>query len=146
MNPLDVLEKDLAKPGFVEGWLSKLENKTDKFINKLYSCDAGYNSIFIDARSSLSICTFARHISYDLNIQGATLEEGQNILINKINEKKDLIPGDKCYDCKDKKFCRYCPGQFLLENGNETTPIEWNCTYGKALGKAIRSQGAANNE
>ncbi len=107
--------------------------KMQKYENSelLYSCAAGENSIFIDADMNACLCLMARHIKCKLirNVVGLKVAQ-KNILAIKKHKKK-LSYKDKCFECKYKVVCRYCPGQFLLENANEYVPIEWYCEYAK---------------
>lgn len=127
-----ILKFDCGRNGFLQGMKNRMETKNYTRSNKLYACDAGYNSVFIDARSIMSICSFARHISVDL-IEDITIKEGRQMLIKQLEEKRNLQKGDYCYECKKKDLCRYCPGQFMLQNGDEFTPIDWNCQYADKL-------------
>lgn len=101
--------------------------------NQLYMCDAARSSVFIDAKCTLCACTFARNISVNLRDINMSISRGQTILLQQLHEKRALDPANKCYNCSLRSLCRYCPGQFLLENGSEYTPIEWHCEYAETL-------------
>ena len=137
ISPEKVLKYDCMKPGFIEGMKKKLESKEYASLDSLYVCDAGINSIFIDAESIMSICSFARNISIKLN-HNMTIMEGREILLEILKKKRDLKPSDLCYRCNRKDLCRYCPGQFLLQNGNEFKPNAWNCEYADKLLSIIK--------
>lgn len=120
-------------------YVKKLTNR-DLSANsdKLYTCDAGYNSIFIDAKLNMSICEMARHISVSID-ESMDILEAQEKLICMRENKRPLDEKDTCYRCKYRKICRYCPGQFLLANGDEYKPIKWNCNYAALFYKRLRS-------
>lgn len=146
LPPEIVFEMDKKKPGFIEAQMEKQKQyikKMDK--NNLYSCDAGYNSVFVDASCQMSICTFARHLNITLS-ENVSVKEGQEILIGLMNSKKPLDENDKCFNCEKKAFCRYCPGQFLLENGDEYEPIQWHCNYAQLVLDTINERKMKENE
>lgn len=136
LNPEQIFNLDSQRKGFLEAMKikAKVHDITD---NRLYSCDAALNSVFIDASCKMSICTFARHIFVDLTKDNMTIESGQQKLIEQINMKRDLNETDECYHCSKRPYCRYCPGQFLLENGNEYMPIHWRCKYASLVENSI---------
>lgn len=140
LTPNKVIELECHKEGFLETVSDKVKNGVYKYSNKLYTCDAGKNSIFIDANSIMSICSFARHISVDLKADNISIISGRERLLKEISSRLDLRPGDKCYNCENKDLCRYCPGQFFLYNGDEYNPIEWNCKYAKLLCEKIENK------
>lgn len=137
LAPETVFKMDMKVEGYIEAQIEKRKQYMKKSdINELYSCDAGYNSVFIDASCQMSICTFARHINIALN-ENISVREGQEYLIELIKSKRPLDEFDKCFNCDKKALCRYCPGQFLLENGNEYEPIKWHCDYANLVLDAI---------
>ena len=79
---------------------------------------------------------FARHISIPLD-KKTCVKDGQEKLIHIVETKRKLTEKDACYQCKNKAFCRYCPGQFLLENGDEYIPIRWHCEYAQLIADRI---------
>ena len=105
----------------------------------LYTCDAGYNSVFVDAKLNLSICEMARNISVSIADSSMDIREAQEELICIREAKRPLGEKDACYRCKYRKICRYCPGQFLLANGNEYKPINWNCNYAALFYERLKS-------
>lgn len=140
LEPNDVFGMDVKIKGFLDAQIERQKQFLQKRdINELYSCDAAYNSIFIDASCKMSICTFARHICVQLS-ESVSIKEGQEYLINLIKSKRPLSENDKCFSCSKKAFCRYCPGQFLLENGDEYTPIKWRCEYAQLVLNAINER------
>lgn len=140
LEPKDVFGMDVKIPGFLDAQIKRQKQFLQKKdINELYSCDAAYNSVFIDASCKMSICTFARHINIQLG-ENVSIKEGQEYLINLIKRKKPLGKNNKCFSCDKKAFCRYCPGQFLLENGDEYTPIKWRCEYAQLVLNAINER------
>lgn len=146
LSPKSVFEMDFKKTGFIEAQREKqIQYLNKRDINNLYSCDAGYNSVFIDATCKMSICTFARHIYIELNDK-ISVKEGQEYLIDLLTSKRPLDESDKCYNCEKKAFCRYCPGQFLLENGDEYEPIKWHCEYAQLVLNAINERNEIVNE
>lgn len=133
VDPNIILKYDCERSGFIEGMKEKRIAGKYANSNKLYTCDAGYNSVFINAQSYMSICSFARHICVNLLDDNMSITKGQKNLISQLDTKRELTPEDICYKCSNKDICRYCPGQFLLQNGSEYKPIEWNCHYAKNL-------------
>lgn len=115
-----------------------------KMTDALYSCAAGRNSVFFDANMNMCLCLMARHIYCSVGPHTLSIKEAQNnILIEKEN-KECLCDEHKCYKCKLRILCRYCPGQFLLENNSEYKPITWYCNYTKTLYSILK--GTNNNE
>lgn len=103
----------------------------DKKCNELYDCNGGESTCLISCDLHMSYCVAVRNPYYDLNISGRSLQEG---LIWLQNQKKAfLTKDDKCYDCRLRSICRYCPGRFEVETGNARVPPEWNCEFGNIL-------------
>lgn len=117
------------------------EKSKNKYIgDELYTCEAGNNSIFIDANSKMYICMMSRHDSYDLNKINASIKEGQLTLLKIKNSKSRLTEKNKCYNCKDRIFCRYCPGVFKLVNGSEYKHIPYYCEYSKKMSSYVEEK------
>lgn len=108
-----------------------------EYNNALYTCSAGENSIFIDANLNACLCMMARHICVSLRKDNVSLKIAQKIIVDKKNKKAKLNKSNKCYNCKYRPLCRYCPGQFIIEKGDEYSPIEWYCRYAKQFFKFI---------
>lgn len=140
ISPLKAIEIDEAtSPGMIQKAFNKIGNY--EITNKLYSCSAGKNSIFIDANLNASICLMARNISCKLRTGNYTLHDAQKKLLQIKQTKRNLEKNNSCYNCKYRATCRYCPGQFYLENTSETEPIKWYCKYAKALYQRALEEG-----
>ena len=130
IQPEIVLKEELKLlPSMPLSAIEKLN--THQINNALYSCSAGENSIFIDAGLNACLCLMARHICVNLKEKNISLKNAQKIIIDNKKQKKLLKNKNKCYNCKYRPLCRYCPGQFIIETGDEYTPIEWYCSYAK---------------
>lgn len=116
--------------------LSLTKNKAEE-TDALYTCAAGYNSVFIDASCKLYICIMARNMYYDLLKTDSTIKKGQKYLIHTRESRPVLLPCHQCYKCTYRAFCKYCPAQFALITGNEYQPPEWVCLYAKGLHKLV---------
>lgn len=114
--------------------LSKSLANPPTLSNDLYTCSAGYNSIFIDADFNASICMMARNITVSLRDYPSIID-AQYDLIQIRENKPPLSVTDPCYSCVYRPLCHYCPGQFLLSTGTEYCPPHWNCSYAKSLKK-----------
>lgn len=112
--------------------------------NVLYSCTAGRNSVFFDANMKMCLCLMARHIYCSVGPNILSIKEAQNNILMEKENKECLYDKHKCYKCKLRILCRYCPGQFLIENNSEYEPINWYCNYTKALHSILK--GITNNE
>ena len=112
----------------------------DHKVEPTWASDAGRNSIFIDAKLNACLCLMARHISVPIGPDLKSLKLAQKEILHLVGEKKGLDSNNKCYDCKLRPLCRYCPGQFWLENGNEYEPIGWYCKYAEILYSKIKEQ------
>lgn len=134
LSPEDVLSCELATPGFLHA-AKKIASK--EVGSSLYSCAAGRNSLFFTAEGEICPCGFCRHICVSAEDYSGSVSQAQRMLLNLLGEKGDLAKGDACYECSWKNICHYCPGLFYLENGNERTPIAWNCEYAKNLSSVM---------
>lgn len=132
LEPNELVEEEVMRqPGIIEHNRKLVSNYN--FDKKLYSCAAGKNSIFIDANVNACLCSMARHICVPIGPQKVSLKEAQCEILKIVGEKEELKEGDACFECKFRPLCRYCPGQFLIENGDEYKPIKWYCKYAKML-------------
>ena len=134
----DAVKYDLNDQEYVNTLSSvKLNPPSDE----LYTCDAGYNSLFIDANMRISMCLMARHIGVSLNdLDKKSIKEAQTHIIALREKKRKLEETDACFRCDKRAICRYCPGQFLSATGDEYVPIKWNCNYADILLSKIRSK------
>ncbi len=96
--------------------------------NHIYTCGAGKNAVVIDAAMKLHPCILERRISYNLAPQTASIKDGQQYLLSRLEGY--LSDKDKCFGCIYKPYCRYCPARFALETGDERIPPSWYCKYG----------------
>lgn len=109
------------------------KNKDKNLSDDLYTCEAGNNSIFIDARAKMYICMMSRIDYYDLSKNNSTIKEGQHTLLKNKESKLKLTSKNKCFRCKLRMFCRYCPGVFKLATGSEYKHIPYYCQYSKEM-------------
>ena len=136
LAPEDAYKIIMEKEGLVDKLKEELRNSVeDNDDNLLYTCDGPKSSVFINAKLEMSYCVLVREPKYELNKQEATIKNGQLWLIDKFSQYLDS--SDKCYSCKYKPFCRYCPGRFFIETGNERIPLEWNCRFGTYIYNSI---------
>lgn len=113
------------------------KNKGKILGDELYTCDAGNNSIFIDAGAKMYICMMSRIDFYDLSKNKSTIKEGQQILLKNKESKPKLTFKNKCFRCKHRMFCRYCPGIFKLATGSEYKHIPYYCRYSKEMNNYV---------
>ena len=104
--------------------------------NKLYKCNGGFNYVFVTCDMKLVICPFARKYQYDLLNDNANIHDGHQWLMQQQTRK--LSQNDKCFNCKLKHICKYCPARFEIESGSEYVPPDWYCEYGKCVEKRLR--------
>ena len=76
LTPAQVFELDQKKKGFIEAQIERKKQFLNEANDNLYTCEAGYNSVFIDALCRMSICMFARHISIPLD-KKTCVKDGQ---------------------------------------------------------------------
>ena len=138
LTPEEVFSIDKQSTALLDN-ARKLLAKNDEFgkNNALYSCSAGINNIFIDSQGMMEICMMSRHLKYDLKKERASISEGKNILQSSVKAYPPLSRKDKCFNCKTRIICRYCPGVFLSETGDLYTPSSWNCEYTHLLAHEI---------
>ena len=97
--------------------------------SKGYICKAGRAAVFINAYGEVKPCV----VFPSLNLGNIRKDTLKNIWLRK-NPDFDWIRGLKandipgCRDCKNFKYCIYCPGQSLLRYGT-LRPILQQCAF-----------------
>lgn len=115
-----------------EKYLASLEQKilSREENERLFLCDAGVNSVFVDSQGMVSMCVFERYPAYEINSQMSLRDIHEKLMEhrNEVLDKKS-----PCKDCELKKYCRYCPGRFQLEGGSIINPPDWYCESAKIM-------------
>ncbi|MDA3800211.1 MAG: radical SAM protein [Kiritimatiellae bacterium] len=126
----EAAEKELTDEIRAEEWETQINNNeglnfhADGF---LYACGAGVTDFHIDPYGKLMPCMLVRHIKRDLRTH--KFIECMDDIRKKIKKKKISLDF-KCASCDNQASCGYCPGRFLLENGNEQTCSTYYCELG----------------
>ena len=103
----------------------------NSFNNDLYNCNGGITTCLISSDLHMSYCVAVREPYYDLHNNKSKLKEAHEWLMKQRIDK--LMPNNKCFDCKYRPICRYCPGRFETETGSQRVPPQWNCDFGHIL-------------
>jgi len=97
---------------------------------RLYHCQAGETAFAVDEYGHLFLCLNARKPSYDLRC--GTFKEGFRKFLQNVRLKP--APNHfRCQGCELISLCRYCPGRFWLETGDENVPAAWHCETGRLM-------------
>lgn len=128
LSPDEVFKFDKKRKN-IEARIKESYKKATQSTNLLYSCGAGKNSLFIDARAMMYICMMSRNIVYDLNSECSSIEKGRKFFKQEMTKLRPLMPNDQCFNCKLRPICRYCPGEFVAETNSLYVPSPWHCQY-----------------
>lgn len=126
LSPEEALEFDLEDSQRLSFWkkiVSEMPEQT--FSNRkrkekrCYLCEAGCQSVAIDAKGMLQVCLMQRTCSYDL--KNKTVKEGYNNFVVKERNRfaKKSYP---CLDCEDFRFCEQCFAEISI-----TPNFEFGC-------------------
>lgn len=96
---------------------------------KLFHCGAGVTSFHLDPSGVLRPCFMAPELTtHPLQIGLAEAWKQTTITIAGLYSND----GNACIGCSKKAICGYCPGLFLLENGDMEKPSHYICQLGEA--------------
>jgi radical SAM protein with 4Fe4S-binding SPASM domain len=127
----EAAEKEMSDENRAKEWATQIKNSeginfhADGF---LYPCGAGVTEFHIDPCGKIMPCMLVRHIKYDLKVY--KFSDCMDKMRKKIKNKKISLDF-KCASCNNQSTCGYCPGRFLLENGNEQSYSSYYCELGK---------------
>jgi radical SAM protein with 4Fe4S-binding SPASM domain len=130
----EALEKELSDENRCAEWKKFVSSYGDVKLNeKLYNCGAGVTSFHIDPTGFLMPCLMVKHLKYDL--LSGSFADGWLQMSGLSGLKAE--PDRLCRNCSATILCGYCPGFFLLENGNENLLSHYLCDLGRARYSAI---------
>jgi len=93
-------------------------------------CGAGYDSFSITPEGYLQPC-----IAFPLTLGNLSNNNLKSIITNngRLNHWRNLTPDDfkECYSYDYCSFCRICPGNNFVANGDPVVPSENNCAIAK---------------
>jgi radical SAM protein with 4Fe4S-binding SPASM domain len=95
---------------------------------ELYACSAGLTTFHIDPQGLLYPCLMVRKIAYPLAT--GSFRQGWEEVLPRLREVT-LDPHSKCFGCRHRLVCEYCPGFFELESGDDRIPPEFLCALGR---------------
>ncbi len=127
----EAAEKEMADDVRAQEWASQMENNEGRNFHAdglLYSCGAGVTEFHIDPYGKIMPCMLVRHIKYDLKCNEFSVCMTK---MRKNIKNKKISLDFKCASCNNQATCGYCPGRFLLENGNEQRYSAYYCELGK---------------
>jgi len=94
----------------------------------LYSCGAGSNMYYVNARGDLSMCALTSHRAANIAGDGAIAENFDRVWAGFGDIRKIMRdPGSPCHGCDLSGLCSSCPGFASLENGDEQSAVAWLC-------------------
>lgn len=120
---------EFADPARVGEWrefYSRFENKATG--KSVYSCAAGMSTFHVDPRGILYPCVMAARRGFPLARSSFRKRWREDMPLIRAEE---FAADAKCFDCRLKSLCGYCPGLFELENGDERVPSEYVCELGR---------------
>lgn len=134
----DLVKLEMAEPRRREAWVDRVREGLVEASDALYKCQAGDTAFGFDGFGQLFLCLNARVPSYDMS--AGSFHEGYHYFLQEVRNR--IPPADfPCRKCKFIRLCRYCPGRFLLETGNEFTPSKWYCDVGRQVWDALSDIG-----
>ena len=95
----------------------------------LWECNAGENSLHIDAFRRISVCGFARSKQIQWIDNETTITDAQKKLLEWKSSFGAIDNNSMCAGCNLRAICRFCPEINLMENGDSNCAISWNCEY-----------------
>lgn len=138
LNAKTVVEIEEKNPYYVK--VAKDAFVSGKKDNRLYKCSGGLNTICIDPNLNVSYCAISKQdISFKLDPDNIDISEAHKWLIEQ-HEHTFLNKEDKCFDCKYKNLCNYCPARFALETGNNRNPPSWYCDLARLEYEKIKGK------
>ncbi len=135
LNEEEIISKILKDKPKYDLFKSTLETAFEKN-DRLFKCEAGKNSIYIDSSLLLSICVIAREPYYNLKM--GSLKEG----IEKVREYgcKKMPKESKCATCENINICRYCPSKFKIAYNDYCKPIKKYCNIAAQMRRIIEEE------
>lgn len=96
------------------------------YLSRFFTCSAGRSNVYIKADGNVIPCS---QLTVPL---GNILEQPFSEIWSDHNKKvapiRDItIAGLPCESCDKKEYCRICPGDFFIENGNFLKPDTLSC-------------------
>jgi radical SAM protein with 4Fe4S-binding SPASM domain len=134
----DLVKLEMADPRRRAAWVDRVREGLVEAREALYKCQAGDTAFGFDGFGQLFLCLNSRVPSYDL--RAGSFCEGYHHFLQEVRNR--IPPADfPCRNCKFIRLCRYCPGRFLLETGDEFTPSKWYCDVGRQVWDALSDIG-----
>lgn len=129
-------EVSLLKTG---NWISFLTRENmQSNSDRLYSCGAGYTSLFINCFGGVRLCNFAGFS--EENIKEKSLNEIWKNFEKYLKLEKDK--SSRCYNCIYKKFCAICPVITYTKHKTDGTvilPVMQNCREAKFIFDKVKN-------
>jgi len=79
--------------------------------NKMFQCGAGRSSCWLKSNNRLRVCNFLSCIEFDL--KEYRVSDAWNLISYYIDG--DIPTESKCYNCKNRGYCRYCPAMSFMK-------------------------------
>ena len=103
---------------------------------QIFVCNAGLTTFHIDPDGRLFPCLMARMVEYPL-ASGDFMEGWSEMArVRQLEAEGDF----SCGGCEKKTICGFCPGFFMLENGQSQAPSDYVCAIGRLRHEYIMNE------
>lgn len=134
----DILKIEFSDKEIRYQWQECLKNKNN-FIEKekLFSCEAGLNSFYINPYGELQLCPEMPRPVFDLK-KGSFKEGFYDFLYNL--RWGDYNINSPCRNCEIYYLCGQCPARNVIENGDMNKPVEYLCRLAHKMADMINKK------
>lgn len=142
LHEKDAIELELARFSTVKKYNEyTYEYIVDKRYNKVFQCGAGRISCWLKSNNHFRICNFLSNFEFDM--KKYKVAEVWNLISNYIEKKID--ENSKCYNCKYRNYCDFCPAISYVTFQNADMINQHNLYCKKAEMRALYSKNKEAN-